>query len=127
MRESQKLLSYGFRYFETQKLYDADVALKSLPVYYGIAEEVALGLPEPVSVTIPRGSYDDLVAELEVPVYLEAPLAAGQEVGELVLKLHGETVHRAPLAVMEAVEEAGSLARFADWVVLFFRDLIGSE
>jgi D-alanyl-D-alanine carboxypeptidase (penicillin-binding protein 5/6) len=126
MRESQKLLSYGFRYFETQKLYDAGVPLKTSPLYYGEADELELGLAEPVSVTIPRGHYDDLKAELSVPNVLEAPLSQGDEVGELILTLYGEDVYRAPLIALTGAEESGIFSRFADWVKLFFADLMGS-
>ena len=59
MRESQKLLSYGFRYFETRSLYSADDVLKTARVWYGEKDQLALGLAKPVVLTIPRGSYDD--------------------------------------------------------------------
>jgi len=127
MRESQKLLSYGFRYFETQKLYDTGAPLKTSPLYYGETEQVELGLVEPVYVTIPRGHYDDLEALLSVPKVLEAPISEGDEVGELILSLHGDEVYRAPLVALQSVPEAGILSRFSDWVKLFFADLFGSE
>ena len=73
--------------------------------------------------TIPRGSYDDLSAELVIPSTLEAPVAAGAELGELLLTLGDEEVHRAPLVALAAVEEAGLFSRLADWVSLFFADL----
>ena len=123
MQESQKLLSYGFRYFETQMLYDAGVPLKTARIYYGATEELELGLTEPVNVTIPRGSYDDLSAELVIPNTLEAPVPEGAELGELVLTLGDEEVHRAPLVALGAIEEAGVFSRLADWVSLFFADL----
>ena len=126
MRESQKLLSYGFRYFETQKLYDAGVPLKTARVYYGESEELPMGVAEPVSLTIPRGSYEDLEPALIVPNTLEAPVGAGDEVGEIVLNLYGEEVYRAPLVALEDVTEAGMFSRLADWVSLFFTDLLGS-
>ncbi len=125
MQESQKLLSYGFRYFETQMLYDADVPLKTSRIYYGASEEVELGLTEAVTVTIPRGSYDDLAAELVIPNTLEAPVAAGAELGELVLTLGDEEVHRAPLVALAPIEEAGIFSKLSDWLSLFFTDLIG--
>ena len=127
MRESQKLLSYGFRYFETQRLYDAEVPLKTSRIYYGELEELPMGVAEAVTITIPRSSYEDLEPELIIPRSLEAPIAAGDEVGELVLNLYGEEVYRAPLVALEDVAEAGMFARLADWVSLFFADLTGSE
>ncbi|HEY5645571.1 MAG TPA: D-alanyl-D-alanine carboxypeptidase family protein, partial [Pseudomonadales bacterium] len=119
MRESQKLLSYGFRYFETQKLYDDGVPLKTERIYYGEIEDIELGLAAPVFVTIPRGSYGELKAELSIPMAVEAPIAEGDPLGELILSLYGEEISRVPLVALQAVEEAGVFSRFADWISLF--------
>lgn len=125
MRESQKLLSYGFRYFETQRLYEPDVALKTEELWYGEDDTVSLGVEEPVIVTIPRGRYDDVDAEMSLPSVLEAPLQQGDDIGELVLRLDGSVVYRAPLVVLVDAPEAGMFSRAADAVSLFFRDLLG--
>ena len=126
MRESQKLLSYGFRYFETQKLYDAGVPLKTARLYYGEVDSVEMGLAQAVSVTIPRGHYDDLKAELKVATVIEAPLSEGAELGELILNLHGEVVYRAPLVTLADAPEAGMFSRLGDWASLLIKDLFGS-
>ncbi len=73
MRESQKLLSYGFRYYETQSLYEADVTLKEQEIYYAEADTISLGVAENVILTFPRGYYKDIEAELEVPKVVQAP------------------------------------------------------
>ena len=127
MRESQKLLSYGFRYFETQKVYDPQVPLKSAELWYGESDSLELGLAEPVVVTIPRGSYDDLEAEIKVRRVLEAPISQGEELGELRLKLYGEVVHRAPLQALADAPEAGMFSRLWDFLRLFFKQLISGE
>ena len=100
MRESQKLLSYGFRYFETQQLYAADVPLKTSEVWYGESESLDVGVVEPVVVTIPRGHYDDVEAELTLAKVIEAPVSAGDEFGELRLRLGEEVVYTAPLVAL---------------------------
>jgi D-alanyl-D-alanine carboxypeptidase (penicillin-binding protein 5/6) len=125
MRESQKLLSYGFRYFETQKLYDASVMLKQAEVWYGQVDEVNLGVAAPIYVTIQRGRYDDMRAETDVTRVIEAPLSAGEELGELRVMLDDELVATAPLVAMEAVAEAGIFKRLWHAAYLFFRELIG--
>ncbi|NIP16228.1 MAG: serine-type D-Ala-D-Ala carboxypeptidase [Pseudomonadales bacterium] len=127
MRESQKLLSYGFRYFETQKLYDAGVALKTAELWYGEAEDIQLGLEDEVFVTIPRGHYDDLKAELSVVKTIEAPVAAGQELGELRLHFADELVLSAPLIALQEAEEADMFSRLWDGTQLLFRDLFGID
>ncbi len=127
MRESQKLLSYGFRYYETQSLYEADVALKDQPVYYADADTVGLGVENEVVVTFPRGYYNDIEVKLEIPKVIEAPLSKGEQMGELKLKLHDKTLYTAPLVVLEDVPESGLIGQFTDFVSLFFSELFGSE
>lgn len=124
MRESQKLLSYGFRYFETQKLYDADAMLKTSEVWYGKANEVALGVRSPIMVTIPRGRYEEMVAETDVARVIEAPIEPGQELGELRVMLDDDVVASAPLVALEAVAEAGFFKRLWHAIYLFFRELV---
>lgn len=127
MRESQKLLSYGFRHFETQRLYEAGVPLKTAELWYGDEEEIALGVADDVYVTIPRGHYDDLEAELQVARVIEAPVNPGDEFGELRLRLNDDTVHRAPLVALAAAPEAGMFSRFGDGVYLFFRNMFTGD
>lgn len=127
MRESQKLLSYGFRYFETQQLYEADVPLKTTELYYGAQDSVELGLAEPIALTIPRGHYDDLKAEMVLPRVLEAPFDAGAELGEIRLTLYDDMVYSAPLVALSAVEEAGFFSRLWDGTYLFFTGLMADD
>jgi D-alanyl-D-alanine carboxypeptidase (penicillin-binding protein 5/6) len=127
MRESQKLLSYGFRYFETQRLYDAGVPLKTAELWYGDAEDIELGVDGPVFVTIPRGHYGDLKAELKVARVIEAPVEQGQEFGELRLLLGDELVYSAPLVALAPAEEAGIFSRFGDAVYLFFSNMFSGD
>jgi D-alanyl-D-alanine carboxypeptidase (penicillin-binding protein 5/6) len=127
MRESQKLLSYGFRYFETQKLYDAGVPLKTSELWYGEAEDIQLGVDSEVFVTIPRGHHNDLKAELKIARLIEAPVNEGQEFGELRLLLDEELIYSAPLVALGAVEEAGFFSRLGDGIYLFFHTLFSSD
>ncbi len=123
VRETQKLLTYGFRYYETKLLYEAEVPLKNAEVWYGEAGSVDVGVAEPVVVTIPRGHYESVAVELQLPNPLEAPFAEGAEIGALQVTLGDESVYSAPLVALQAVEESGALARAADFVQLLFRGL----
>ena len=112
MQESQKLLSYGFRYYETQSMYAAEVRLKDHPVFYAETDSVSLGVAEEVIVTFPRGYYNDIEVELSVPEVLEAPLMKGKEVGEMRLRLHDDIIYKAPLIVLEEVPEGGGIRAY---------------
>ena len=125
VRETQKLLQYGFRYFETRKLYDADAPLQAAEVWYGEAKEVAIGVAEPIFATIQRGRYDELEATLDLPRALEAPIAIGQQFGELRVTLDDELIASAPLIAQEAVAQSGFFSRMFEGVYLFFKEFIG--
>ena len=118
---------FGVRYLESQKLYDAGVPLKTSELWYGEAEDIELGVSEKVIVTIPRGRYGDLRAELKVARIIEAPVALGQEFGELRLLLNDELVYRAPLVALTAVAEAGLFSRFGDGIYLLFRNMFSGD
>lgn len=123
--ESQKLLAYGFRYFQTHNLYTKDQELSRARVWKGEANEVALGVDKDVVITIPRGSSEALKAEIVVNTQIEAPLTKGQNLGELIVALEGKEIYRTPLVALQAVEEAGFFARMWDSLVLFFSGLFG--
>jgi D-alanyl-D-alanine carboxypeptidase (penicillin-binding protein 5/6) len=125
MRESQKLLAYGFRYYQTQKLYDPGTELKKAEVWYGAENEVPIGVRETVYVTIPRGRYEELRAETDLAKVVSAPIAAGDEIGELRVFLGEEQIMTAPLIAQQDVPEAGIFKRMWHAIYLFFGDLIG--
>ena len=121
MRESQKLLSFGFRFYETHKLYDAGVMLRTAEVWYGKENEVQLGLAAPVYVTLPRGRYNDLKATLEMPSRLIAPYAKGQKVGSVKVALDGKVLVERPLVTLADAPEAGFWGRLSDGIMLWWK------
>jgi D-alanyl-D-alanine carboxypeptidase (penicillin-binding protein 5/6) len=123
-RETQKLLSYGFRYFETHHLYAAGSELTRSKVWKGDSDTVILGVQKDVYMTIPRGKSEALDAQLIVDEVLTAPIAADEEYGELVVSLDGAEKVRVPLVALEAVEEGGIFKRLWDSIVLFFLNLV---
>jgi D-alanyl-D-alanine carboxypeptidase (penicillin-binding protein 5/6) len=124
--ESQTLLNYGFRFFETVQLYQAGQELARGHVWRGLTEEVTLGLEEPLFVTIPRGRYDDLDAQVEMQAELSAPLAEGVTVGKITVNLGEDLVASRFLVTLSAVEEAGFFGRSWDslrlWMDGLFED-----
>lgn len=123
-QESQKLLAYGFRYYETGKVYSAgDVIQENTPVWYGKENSVNLIVPKDVYVTIPRGAKEDLDAKILVDDIIKAPLLDKQELGRLSVSYEGKSVLDLPLVADHAVEEAGLFARLWDFISLFFKGL----
>jgi D-alanyl-D-alanine carboxypeptidase (penicillin-binding protein 5/6) len=118
IEESQALLSYGFRFYETHRLYGAGDRLTRARVWFGATEEVSLGLADDLYVTIPRRQYDQLDARTELRPDLRAPLAKGDTVGEVVVELDGQTVTRQPLVALAAVPEGGIWRTVVDNVLM---------
>lgn len=122
-RETQKLLAYGFRYFETRKLYDAGAELKVQHVWKGKDEQLALGLQDELYLSLPRGLRGEIEVNIRTDEYLIAPIAQGQEVGTVTLAADGEVLAERPLIALAAVEEAGFFGRLWDGIRLFFARL----
>ncbi|WP_250458731.1 D-alanyl-D-alanine carboxypeptidase family protein [Microbulbifer litoralis] len=112
--ESQKLLAYGFRYYQTHKVYSSSDVLQTERVWGGKAPEVGIAVAEDVYVTIPRGGEDSIKADLIIDGELEAPLEKGQPVGKVVVTLDGETVADIKAVAAEDVEKAGFFKRMWD-------------
>ena len=109
---SQSLLNYGFRFFETHKLYSAGEILNRSRVWKGDSDKVSLGLLEDLYITIPRGSYGQLEAVMDVDANIEAPLDKGSQHGAVRVTLAEEEMLQAPLVALESVNE-GSLFQIA--------------
>jgi D-alanyl-D-alanine carboxypeptidase (penicillin-binding protein 5/6) len=124
--DTQTLLNYGFRFFETVQLYQAGQELTKARIWKGMTEEVALGLEQELFVTIPSGRYDDLEAQVQMQTQLTAPLEAGSVVGQITVKLEDETVASRDLVALSAVEEAGFFGSAWDslqlWIDGMFED-----
>jgi len=122
-RESQKLLSYGFRFYETYEGYGGGDVLDTPKVWMGAANQVRLGLKEDLILTVPKDSQDQLKAAMSIRPELRAPIREGEQYGTLTITLADQTVAEKPLIALENVEEAGFFAKIWDHVVLFFKGL----
>jgi D-alanyl-D-alanine carboxypeptidase (penicillin-binding protein 5/6) len=119
--DNQTLLNYGFRFFETHKLYDADKPLATPELWKGAQNTLPLGLAEDVLVTLPRGRYNDLKASLKLPGRLIAPYKKGQPVGTLSVALDGKTLVERPLVALTDAPEAGFFGRLSDGILLWWK------
>ncbi len=121
--ESQKLLSYGFRYFETHQLYSTGDALTATKIWAGASDSLSLGVERDIHLTIPRGKHKDIEAVMDLAEFIKAPVSAGNEYGELVIRLDGEELLREPLFALESIEQGGIFKRLWDAIVLFVMQL----
>ena len=119
-KETQKLLNYGFRYYQTHTLYGAGQSLTDSQVWGGAVDKFELGLAKDIIVTIPRGHKSELDAQLKLDPTIEAPVQIGQEFGRLVVKLDDKIIVNEALVALDDVPEGGFFKRIWDMIKLFF-------
>ena len=117
---AQKLLEYGFANFETHKLYSAGQELDDARVRGGESQFAPLGIAEDIYVTIPRGSYPQLAASMDVLAELAAPILSGTPVGEVKISLAGAQLAKSPVIVLTSVTDGGVWARMRDELTTFW-------
>lgn len=114
------LLNYGFRFFETHRVYGAHEAVTETRIWKGETQRLALGLIEDLYVTTARDRYEDLDARIDLPAQILAPVEAGQALGTLVIVLDGEEIERRALVALNTVAAGGIVTRMLDEVRLLF-------
>jgi len=117
---SQALLNYGFRFFETHELYAAGQSVNNVRVWKGSQEMAGLGVKQGLFITIPRGRYDDLRAEMDLPPQIIAPLSTDQPLGEIRISLDDQLITKKPLYPLTDVPLGGFFDRTLDAIKLWF-------
>lgn len=112
--DSERLLKYGFRFFETHNLYKANKPLAELPIYKGKTNKTLVGLKNDQYVTIPTGQYPRLSINTKITKNLQAPIAKGQKVGELLIQFDENIIATEDLYALEDVAVGGVVKRVKD-------------
>jgi len=120
-QESQALLNYGFRFFETHRLYRAGESLAQHRIWKGDVTELPIGLREDLYVTIPRKRYAELGAQMTLMSVLHAPVHSGESVGTVQVTLHDEPIVEAPAVALQDVPEGTLWRRLTDALLLLFQ------
>ncbi len=122
-RESKKLLTYGFRFYETAELYKAGETVTEQKLWMGENDQVAVGLEDTMLITIPRGSKKDLSANFDIEAYIKAPLTKGDKLGTLKISLEGKVIAQKDLIALEDQNKGGIFKQIIDFIGLFFSSL----
>ena len=118
--ESQKLLNYGFRNFETIVLYEKNQPVSSLRVWKGAARKVNVGFTDGLFLTVPKDSLPNFTAVMESSHPIIAPIAKGQQLAVLKLSLDGKPYAEFPMAALDNVQPSNMFARGWDALRLLF-------
>jgi D-alanyl-D-alanine carboxypeptidase (penicillin-binding protein 5/6) len=119
--ESQKLLNYGFQFYDTAKLYEKNQAVSNVKVWKGASNMVKAGFPYDLYLSVPKGGAGKLKASVETHQPLLAPIASGQKIGILRVQLEGKPYGEFPVVALEEVPVAGIFGRGWDSLRLLFR------
>ena len=117
---SQQLLEYGFRFFETHKLYDANSVLTEARVWKGTQSKVPTGILEDFYVTIPKGHYSQLKGLMEIHKSIDAPVKRGDVIGTAIIRDLDRIVLQKPLVAMDSVDAGGTWTNISDTVKKVF-------
>lgn len=119
--ESQKLLNYGFQFYDTVRLYESNQPVATLQVWKGSSNTVKAGFTSDFYLSLPKGQVDKLKANVESMQPLLAPISAGQRVGTMNVMLGGKPYRELPVVALESVPVAGILGRSWDSIRLLFK------
>ena len=119
VQASKSLLNFGYRFYETRRLYAADEVIEETRVWKGEREQLPLGLADALHITVPSRAYDRVEASLEVDQPIQAPIEAGTVLGRLTISLDGESLASRDVVALEPVTQAGLVGRLVDSVKLW--------
>lgn len=118
---SQSLLSYGFRFYESNKLYSAGETLNAARIWKGASETINIGLDKDLFITIPRGQYKNLDAVMAIDSDIEAPVQKNQGLGRVIVKLEGNVLIEQPLIALQSVDKGSFWQRSKDQIIQLFQ------
>lgn len=124
--DSERLINYGFRFFETHELYKAGTTITDLPLYKGQTDKISIGVGDAQYITIPSGQYRRLTIKTKVPKYVQAPLQKGDKIGELIIQFDDNVIANQPLYALQSAPAGGVYTRMKDSVWLTFKRWFGS-
>jgi D-alanyl-D-alanine carboxypeptidase (penicillin-binding protein 5/6) len=124
--DSERLLNYGFRFFETHQLYKGGQTIKEMPIYKGQSDKLAVGMREDQFITIPAGQYQRLSITTSVPKNLQAPLSKNDKIGDLIIHFDNTVMGNYPLYALEDAPAGGIFTRMKDAVRLSFANWFSS-
>ncbi len=117
--ESQKLLNYGFQFFESTLVYSQSQAISTIPVYKGFTKTVTATVDKDLYLSLPKGDYARVKATMTSKQPLIAPVKEGQDVGKITFTLDDKVIHEQTLIASETISPAGFFGRIIDSIRLW--------
>lgn len=122
--ESNKLINWGFRFFETKKVYGKNQILKEIPIWMGSSKVIPAGLESDLYITIRKGILDDLQADIVTADILKAPKLKNETLGKFKISYKDDVIVEKDLVALENVPVGGVFSRAKDYMSLTFKSLL---
>jgi len=119
--DSERLLNYGFRFFETHMIYKNGKSITEIPLYKGAVNSIPVGLAHDEYITVPTGQYQHLSISTKIPKYVQAPLKKGDLIGELIVQFDQKIIATESLYSLQDAPRGGLFSRAKDSVTLLFK------
>ncbi len=123
--DTQRLLEYGFRFYATQKYFDASKEYRSAKVWGGKKDIVSLGVQSDISITLPRTKFKNLKVDYVIENNVQAPINKGDKIGTLEVISENNTILTADLVALENIEAKGFFGRLWSRFILWIMSLFG--
>ncbi len=120
-REAQSLLDYGFRFWDTHRVYVGQQSMTTARVWKGAQPALSAGVADDVYVTVPRGMYKNVATSFELQNHIIAPVAEGQTIGTAHITLPDGKVQDYPLVALAEVPQGSWWRRLIDTILLWFK------
>ncbi len=121
LRETRALLGYGFRFFETNRLYEGGAPISRVRVWQGESPQLETGIADDLYLTVPRGAFEKIDTSIALDEEkILAPVRAGQQLGVVRISLDGEAIAQRPLVALAELPQGGLWRRMSDTVKLWF-------
>ncbi len=114
--DSQRLLTYAARFYESKKLYNANQPISQVRVWKGDDKEVAVGVLSDLYVTIPAGRANKITTQTLLPSKLNAPIQKGQVLGKVTVLIDNKAIAEYPLVALKNDPKGGLWTRMTDSV-----------
>lgn len=119
--ESQKLLNYGFQYFDSTLVYKQGQSISQLKVWKGNENQLASTVANDLYLTLPKGQYTNVKAVISSTQPLIAPINKGQVIGNVKFTLNGKVIDERTLVAAKSIDGAGILGRAWDSIKLLLQ------
>jgi serine-type D-Ala-D-Ala carboxypeptidase (penicillin-binding protein 5/6) len=125
--QTLQLLRFGFRFYETKRLFAGNTSVNEPRVWMGAAKKVRLGLKQDLYITLPQGQYANLEAKMNINKQITAPIKKGEQQGKLVVMLGDTQIAEAPLLAMDEVKAGSMWERLSDYLNLSVNKMLSGK